>query len=649
MPFVAFALAFMIVIAPNVSASERVFRWAASIDVRTSAPLAQQLPHITSQTDGGSITLPGEFEGSPFLIVVRDADCPVARRYAPRIRELERDGLPVVFLLVGDYASVEHAKRDRERHEFTGSYILDADRTLSNWLGVRTIGEVYLFDAGSRLRYRGAIDDQYGIGFSKRLPTQHFLADALAAVRSGLLVSEPATISPGCVVGGPTKREVKALYTYYGDARPIFQAKCEVCHRPDQAGPFPLQTYEQINQRRSMIRFVLANKIMPPWNASGDPDRWKGHRQLAASERQILIDWIDTGATEGDSAIGTAPIDWDDGWQFGEPDVILRAPKTIAIPAEGVIDYKYVLLPTEFSEDRWVKSLEIQSDAPQNTHHILIFAVPPEQAGRYENLERYSEKSAERLSADLIATRGFFSVYAPGTPGISYPEGMGKKLPRGWYLLLQIHHQPNGRASSDRPRIGLRLAKSQPPYSITTIAAKSLELHIPPYAAAHRETAVHKFDHSGRILGFYPHMHLRGSAFRYEMRARWRGRQTLLDVPRYDPNWQLYYQLTQPLEVRSGSRLHVTAVYDNSAANPLNPDPGKNVFFGLQTEDEMMIGYFDWVPDDPENLKRLIERTQEKDDHYARWASDVLQKYCDRLDRGRWTWVNREVLRDLCH
>ncbi len=195
----------------------------------------------------------------------------------------------------------------------------------------------------------------------------------------------------------------------------------------------------------------------------------------------------------------------------------------------------------------------------------------------------------------LLTLRGFYGGYVQGLPGVRYQEGAAKLLPKGWQLLMQIHHEANGVVAKDKPRIGIQFSKHPPSHIIETFAAANKELKIPPGVSKHIVTAEYKFDNNGQIFGFFPHTHLRGTAFRYELRQPNGAKNILLDVPAYNPNWQLYYQLKEPIDIDAGSTLLASAVYDNSIGNPNNPDPSAEVNFGLRTRDEMMIGYFDWV------------------------------------------------------
>lgn len=564
------------------------------------APLKQALPAGTYVTDKGTIELPAAFQGKPFIIAVRDPDCPVSRKYSSYLRQLQKNNLGLVFLLSGNMASMETAIKDQSRHQLDGHYLLDTDARLSQWLGVHTSSEVYLFDEESRLRYRGAINDQFGIGFSRTSAQEHFLEDALYALNAGMEVSIPSTNAPGCIIETELISSAPDSTTWHKQVSRLFASKCQLCHRPGQAGPFPLETYQQVNDRKAMIRYVLDNKIMPPWSNVEHGERWLGERYLSQSDRQLIIDWIDAGAPEGDENDAAPEYLWSSGWQYGEPDVVLKSPQTLIIPADGDVAYKYVSIPTDFDEDKWVHTIEVATEAPQNTHHIILFVLPPEQL-QDKFFPGVSQGTAlSRKQMHMLALRGYFSGYVPGLPGTSYQKGMAKLLPKGWRIVLQIHHQTNGLETKDRPGVGLQFTKQRPAKVVQTLAASEVDLKIPAGDSDHLETAEYEFDSNGQIIGFFPHMHLRGSAFRYELVQPNGIRETLLNVPKFDPNWQLYYPLEKPVQIKSGSVLHVSGWYDNSQENVNNPNANVDVRFGLRTRDEMLIGYFDWVGNNPQ-------------------------------------------------
>jgi hypothetical protein len=368
------------------------------------------------------------------------------------------------------------------------------------------------------------------------------------------------------------------------DVAPIVQERCLGCHRAGGVGPFPLASFEDVSRRASMVRAVIEDGSMPPWFAAphGDgPSPWRNDASLSKDERETIVRWIEAGKPRGDGRDLPTPPTFDaSGWSIGTPDATFELPEPVAIPAEGTMPYRIEIVPTRLPEDRWVRSIEIRPTDPSVVHHVLVFVA---KAG--EPRARFAREDG----------RGFFAAYVPGNSWVAYPEGLAKRLPKDATLVFQIHYTPNGKATVDRMRIGFRFADAAPERIVRTASVADRRLAIPPGAADHRSEATVEIPADLRILSFMPHMHLRGKSYRYEIERPDGSTATPLDIPRYDFNWQLRYELREPITLVKGSRLTGVAGFDNSAANPANPDPGKTVRWGQQTTDEMMLGYFEYV------------------------------------------------------
>ena len=375
--------------------------------------------------------------------------------------------------------------------------------------------------------------------------------------------------------------EARGEVTWHNRVSRIVQSKCQECHRAGETAPFELRTYSDFKSRLKTIRRVVEKGVMPPWFAEGPMGHWENDRRLTDEEKTDLMKWMDAGAPEGDSKDAPPPVQWAQGWRIGKPDVIIESPKSYKIPAEGVLPYKDVLVRTNLQEDVWVQAVEVRPSAPQVVHHVLVFAVYP--IGH----PRFAEQPDYRGGLG-----GYFAGMVPGQWVSVFPQGTAKFLPKGASLVFQIHYTPNGKATEDRPKIGLVLARGKPKHEVMTKAAANGRFEIPPGAPNHEVTATYRFRVPARITSFMPHSHVRGKAYKYELIKPDGSSEVVLDVPRYDFNWQFEYRLSKPLDVAAGSRLKVTAWYDNSPENPSNPDPKQRVRFGNQTWDEMMIGYF---------------------------------------------------------
>jgi mono/diheme cytochrome c family protein len=431
--------------------------------------------------------------------------------------------------------------------------------------------------------------------------------------------------------------------TYSREIARIINTHCLECHRAGGVGPFALDSYDAVARRATMIRAVTEGGTMPPWFAAPmhgadgavRASPWSNDRSMSAAEKGAIAAWIAAGKPEGDPKDLPSPRTFPKGdWSIGTPDAVFKLPEPIPVKADGFMPYQTVLVPTHIAEDRWVKAVQIVPSDPSVVHHVLVFALDEEAAK--------DPATRRRLGAD--ESGGYWAAYVPGNSSMVLPDGMARKLPANSTLLFQIHYTPNGRATQDQMKIGVVFAEETPKHLVRTAAVADLRLSIPPGASNHEESGVLRVPAHARILAFMPHMHVRGKAYRYELEVPGQPRRTVLDIPRYDFNWQLRYELRDPLDAPRGSVLHGTAWYDNSAGNPANPDPTKTVRWGPQTVDEMMLGYIEYyiVDEDPKNpmelgsragLRRRLGGAGGGDGRAMTFAA--LQRQFDRNNDGR--------------
>lgn len=545
--------------------------------------------------DGKELAL-SDFRTAPALVLCWTAPgCPVAEVLAPRIQALAEAYAPrgVVFLGVCSDAGtpLERLVAKRAEQGWTLPVLRDEAGVLAQRVGARTTTTVVLLDRNRRIRYRGALDDQYGVTGRRPAPTREHLRLALEEVLGSQAVSLAETTAPGCPISFAAPAVQASARTWSGEAAAIVHRRCAGCHRPGEAGPFSLLAYEDVAGRTAVLREVIEQGRMPPWTAEGPPGMFQDDRRLTAGEREALLEWLGGGAPEGDPAKAPAPPQpvTVDGWEIGQPDLVLEFDTPQEVPAEGVVPYRFVEVTTNLAEDRWVVASEVRPGAPQVVHHVLVQVVPEKARARQGVFEPHL---------------GFFAAMVPGGRATRYPEGMAKKLPKGSRLFFQMHYTPNGIAQQDRTRIGLRFAKEPPREEVRTIGVFPFGLNIPPGEPAHQATAMVPVPFDAKVLAFMPHMHLRGKAVRYEvvdLRAPQATPELLFEIKRYDFNWQTPYRLAQPRLVRGGPgmMLKVTGTFDNSYGNPYNPDPEQRVRWGDQTWDEMLIGYLDYVQAGP--------------------------------------------------
>ncbi len=365
--------------------------------------------------------------------------------------------------------------------------------------------------------------------------------------------------------------------TYSKDVAPILNKRCVECHRAGEAAPMALTNYTEVRPFAKAIREAVMANRMPVWLASPDHGQFKNDRRLSDSEKEVISQWVAAGAPEGARRdLPPAPA-FELGWNIGKPDRVIDIGTTFEVPASGTVPYKYFEVASGFTEDMWVQAAEIRPDKRSVVHHVIVFMLDAH------------GKPVDSAGGDLLVG------WAPGDPPLQLPDGTAMRVRAGTRFRIQLHYTPNGKAALDKTYFGLRFAKAPPVREAITGRAINTRLVIPAMAADHEEKASWQFKKDVEIVSYMPHMHVRGKAFQYAMVYPDGKREVLLDVPRYDFGWQLAYKPVTPLQVPQGARMECVARYDNSPNNRNNPDPAKEVRWGDQTWEEMMIGWFTYT------------------------------------------------------
>jgi mono/diheme cytochrome c family protein len=392
--------------------------------------------------------------------------------------------------------------------------------------------------------------------------------------------------------------------TFYRDVLPILQEHCQVCHRSGGIAPTAFETYEQTRRYAAAISVATKDKSMPPWFADPAFGRFSNDPSLTAAQIATLSAWADAGAPSGDSQGAPPPKHWAEGWSIPQPDLILQMPRAVSLPARGDVEYTYEIVPTGFTEDRWVRGVEILPSLRANVHHAVVYVRPPDSnwlrhapVGKPFTASTLSDpedrRGAHWTDSDVLL------VYAPGSSPDMWPESMAKFIPAGSALVFQMHYTTNGHAGEDRTSVGLIFSKRPPPQRVLTLQLTNDHFVIPPGVPDYQVEARGTLPNDATLLSFFPHMHLRGKQFEYDIVLREKPGdhgspqlETLLRV-NYHFHWQMSYRLAEPRFLKAGTELLAVAWYDNSRDNPHNPDPDAAVRWGEQTYDEMMVGFFD--------------------------------------------------------
>jgi hypothetical protein len=382
----------------------------------------------------------------------------------------------------------------------------------------------------------------------------------------------------------------------------------------------PLVTYEQTRPRARQITDAVEMKMMPPWFADARYGHFENDPSLSEEQISTISAWAKAGAPAGDKRDAPAPPKWSnsDGWNIPQPDTIVKMPKPVRIPARGEVEYTYEIVATHFAEDKWVQMVEVRPSSAAHVHHAVVYIRPPDSpwlrhapvgvpftASMLTDPEE--RRQAHETTSDLLL------VYAPGSAPDRWADGMAKFVPTGSDLVFQMHYTTNGQAANDQTSAGLVFAKtkSPPKQRVITLQLNNHALLIPPGADDFRVEVQGTLPNDATLLSLFPHMHLRGKRFEYDI-VHDDGRvETLLRV-NYHFHWQLSYKLAEPRELKAGTKLRAVAWYDNSRNNPHNPDPEKTVTWGDQTSEEMMVGFFDVaVPAEMDKWQFFIRRNED--------------------------------------
>src|SRR5262245_17080972 len=511
-------------------------------------------------------------------------ECPVAKLYGPRLAELAAQYEPkkVAFVAIDSnqrdtLAEMSQYARD-SKIEFP--FLKDPANAVADQFGAERTPEVFVLDKARAVRYRGRIDDQFVVGSSRKEPKQRDLAAALDELLAGREVSTFETKATGCHIGRAIRRAAQGDITYTKHVAPIVQKHCVACHRAGEIAPFTLTSFDDVVNWSATIREVIDEGRMPPWHANAEPGKFLNDRRLPEREKKLLFDWMDNGMPAGNPTDAPEPPEFTDGWQIPTPDLIVEMPRPYTVPAKGTVEYQYFPIDLKIDEDKWVVAAEARPGNRSVVHHLILLYIPPG--------ARYGAPEASLLNS--IAT------FAPGIPAWQARPGMAKRIPAGSKLYFQVHYTPNGVEATDLSRAGIVFtdaAKVEKQLQINAVV--NTRFQIPPQKDNVRIEAQQGFGRDMRLVSLLPHMHLRGKAFRIESIGPDGKQELLLEVPRYDFNWQNSYVFAEPLKVREGTKLKCVATYDNSENNPANPDPTKTVRWGDQTWEEMLVAQFEAV------------------------------------------------------
>ena len=567
---------------------------------------------------GKPVPSKGLFGSKATVVIVTSFDCPNSNNYTPTLIDLAKrygdKGVKFIALAVNEMTAPELKAKIAE-YKIPYPVFADPNLNVADAFKAKITPEVFVLDHNQVMRYRGRIDNM----FSERLKrnpkvTDHDLENALDDLLAGKPVRKPVTMAVGCplpgrdvVVKTPTK------VTYHKDVAPIIQKNCQGCHRPGEVGPFSLMTYKQAVTWAEDIKDYSGNRKMPPWKPTGGVFAFHNDRRMAEADIKTLGEWVDGGVPEGDPKDAPKPIAYPEGWMLGKPDLILSVNEDFHLGPSGPDTFRCYVLPTNLPEDRYIIGFEVKPGNPGIVHHTLNFW---DLSGKARDLQKKAKEKAAADDRDRgpgysaamgvgflpgksprpgISAIGNFGGWAPGQVPRFLPEGTGYLLPKGADVIIQTHYHRNGKAESDRTKIGLYFAKKpvKHPYQTLTISPRNpFFLNIPAGEANHKIGGSVYVQSDCTMYSVMPHMHLIGKSVKITMTPPDGQKLTLVDITDWDYNWQETYWFKKPLNLKAGTKLEIEAIFDNSSKNPNNPsNPPKRVMFGEQTTNEMLFGF----------------------------------------------------------
>jgi thiol-disulfide isomerase/thioredoxin len=586
------------------------FAWRPAPVPSGPAPLAADL--MVRPVGKGGLDRLARYTGAKATVLLFvGTECPISNGYAPKIAALskryQQSGANVVLVYSNAGTTPAAVEKHRKAYGLTRfPALLDGDQKLADSVGATCTPEAFVLDAGRAVRYHGRIDDRFvARGTAKGTGAKtHELSDALDAVLTGKPVKVAAVKAVGCAI----ERAKVAVTgpTYAHDIAPILNASCVSCHRDGEIGPMALDTYGDARRWATNIATVTGEKRMPPWKPTADCGPFVGERKLTAAQVTTLKQWADAGAPLGDPKDLPPAPKFAKGWRLGEPDLVLTMPAAWKTPATGADIYRCFVLPTNLTEDKEVVAVEYRAGNKSVVHHVLGY-VDTASKGRKKDAAEDGDGYTS-FGGPGFTPQGEMGGWAPGNLPQFLPEGIGRPLPAGSDLILQVHYHPTGKPEEDRTSVGLYFAKKPITKKLRTIPIVA-PLNIPPGEANYQTVGGMPVPFDARVISVTPHMHLLGRKIALSVTLPDGSTKPLIRIDDWDFNWQDTYTFKEAVRLPRGAKVALQASYDNSSANPRNPNsPPQPVRWGEKTTDEMCIGFISFIVEDENDpIVRLMD------------------------------------------
>ncbi|MDB4637867.1 MAG: redoxin family protein [Planctomycetaceae bacterium] len=546
--------------------------------------------------------------------------CPVSNSYTKELNRLatqfanKTSKVEFFGVVSAPYVTRAEATQHFADYQATFPILFDDSGLLADALQPTHVPEVFVLDRRGTIVYREAIDNAYvSIGRRRANVEHHYLKDAMRSVVSNVKVEISNTTPVGCHFPKVKRVDQDASVTYCRNIAPLIQTRCQNCHRPGQVAPFSLTNYAEVAAHGEMLVEVTQQQIMPPWMPGSKTDyQLVGERKLTEREREMIKVWVEAGCPQGDEADLPPNPQFSEGWQLGEPDLIVKMPEPFSVPAEGPDLFHNFVLPIDIPEDKLVAAVEFHPGNKRVVHHAVLFLDDKGAARKLD--EATPEPGYSNFGGPGFLPSGALGGWSVGNTARRLPNEMGRYLKKGSDLVVQVHYHPTGKAEVDQSELGLffvdkPVAESLklPAKLVGSIWLANYEMDIPAGAANYRRTTSYTLPKDVILVGIVPHMHLLGKSMKATAHLPDGSTRTLIDVPDWNYNWQDEYYYERPFKIPAGTRLTVEAVFDNSAANPSNPSsPPRRVTWGEETTDEMLFCFFLIAAEETEDLIHTI-------------------------------------------
>ncbi len=561
-------------------------------DVRVEpvvAPGSQLGPIAVKDVSGESLYLADLLERGPAVFVFLSTTCPLAKRYTARLNRLHQTYSRRGVTLIAVFPNIDETKAGIKDYlqavDFSFAAVRDVGGYLAERLGATMTPQAFVVDQDSVLRYRGAIDDNR---YETRVK-QHHLVDALDAVLAGAEVKTPSVDALGCSIyhsTPPGEGEV----TYTGKVARILQDNCQGCHRPGQVAPFALTNYEQAVRWKTEIKEYTHARLMPPWKAAPGFAEYKNDISLTSDELQWIADWVDAGAPQGDPDDMPPAPRFNDGWAYGEPDLIIEMPEEYVIGPEGEDDYRHFVIPYEFGKHRFVEAVDVRPGNRSVVHHVIAYV---DTSGKARELDAADPGPGYTRFGDVgFQPASLIGGWAPGNLPEKTPHGTGRWLPDKCDIVLQVHYYRTGVEERDRTRVGIYFSPDPDPVPTRLATVINTKFVIPAGEKRHEVRAQHVIKESSYLFAVTPHMHLIGETMQVTAHCPNGKEIPIVKIDDWDFNWQNTYLFREFQHLPAGTKVQLVATFDNSPENPNNPNsPPQDVAWGEKTTDEMCIAF----------------------------------------------------------